>query len=75
MNRKVWLWVGVGAVLLAAIVAAGVAKNSRGKVETVQMALVRREDITSRVRAPGKIEAKTRVHFENRPKKISTQCQ
>lgn len=61
MNRKVWLWVGIGAVLLTAIVAAGVAKNSRGKVETVQMALVRREDITSRVRAPGKIEAKTRV--------------
>lgn len=61
MKGKIWLWVGIGAVLLAAIVAAGVAKNSRGKVETVQMALVRREDITSRVRAPGKIEAKTRV--------------
>lgn len=61
MKKKVWLWVGLGVVLLAALVGANVAKNARGKVETVQMALVRREDITSRVRAPGKIEAKTRV--------------
>jgi HlyD family secretion protein len=61
MLKKPWLWVILGVVVVAALVAANVAKNSRGKVETVQMALVRREDITSRVRAPGKIEAKTRV--------------
>jgi HlyD family secretion protein len=61
MKKKAWIWVGLGVVLVAAIVTAGVVKNSRGKVEAVQMALVRREDITSRVRAPGKIEAKTRV--------------
>lgn len=61
MKKKAWLWVVLGVVVLAALVGASVARNSRGKVETVQMALVRREDITSRVRAPGKIEAKTRV--------------
>jgi HlyD family secretion protein len=61
MKNKVWIWVALGVVLVAAVVVASVAKNSSGKVETVQMALVRREDITSRVRAPGKIEAKTRV--------------
>lgn len=61
MKKKAWLWVVLGVVLVAALVGANVAKNSRGKVETVQMALVRLEDITSRVRAPGKIEAKTRV--------------
>jgi len=61
MKKKVWLWVVLGVVVVGALVAANVARNSRGKVETVQMALVRREDITSRVRAPGKIEAKTRV--------------
>ena len=61
MKKKVWLWVGLGVVLVGALVAANLAKNSRGKVETVQMALVRRENVSSRVRAPGKIEAKTRV--------------
>jgi HlyD family secretion protein len=61
MKKKVWIWVVLGVVLVAAMIGATVAKNARGKVETVQMALVRREDITSRVRAPGKIEAKTRV--------------
>lgn len=61
MKKKVWLWVVLGVVIVGALVAANVARNSKGKVETVQMALVRREDITSRVRAPGKIEAKTRV--------------
>lgn len=61
MKKKAWLWVVLGVVVVGALVAANVAKNASGKVETVQMALVRREDITSRVRAPGKIEAKTRV--------------
>lgn len=59
--KKRWVWVVLGVVLVAALVGANLARNARGKVETVQMALVRREDITSRVRAPGKIEAKTRV--------------
>lgn len=61
MKKKAWLWVVLGVVFVVAIVGATIAKNARGKVETVQMALVRREDITSRVRAPGKIEARTRV--------------
>jgi len=61
MMKKPWLWAVLGVVVVAALVAATLAKGSRGKVETVQMALVRREDVTSRVRAPGKIEARTRV--------------
>lgn len=61
MKKKVWLWVGLGVVLVGALVVANMAKGKGGKVETVQMALVRREDVSSRVRAPGKIEAKTRV--------------
>jgi HlyD family secretion protein len=35
--------------------------SARSKVEAVQLASVRREDVTSRVRAPGKIEPKTQV--------------
>lgn len=61
MKKKVWLWVGLAVVLVGALIAANMAKGKSGKVETVQMALVRREDVSSRVRAPGKIEAKTRV--------------
>lgn len=61
MKNKVWLWVVLGAVVLAALVGVSIAKNARGKVEPVQMAKVHREDITSRVRAPGKIEPKTQV--------------
>jgi HlyD family secretion protein len=49
-------------VLLAAIlIGVGIVKQSRGKVESVQLARVRVEDVTSRVRAPGKIEPRTQV--------------
>ncbi len=61
MMRKPWIWIALGVLLVGAIVVAQVVRGARGKVEAVQMALVHREDITSRVRAPGKIEAKTRV--------------
>lgn len=61
MKKKAWLWIGLAVVLVGALVAANVAKGKGGKIETVQMALVRRENVSSRVRAPGKIEAKTRV--------------
>lgn len=61
MKKKVWLWVVLGVVVVAALAGASIARNSRGKVEPVQMARVRREDVTSRVRAPGKIEPRTQV--------------
>jgi len=63
VKSKRWLWIGLAAavVLVAAIVAANLARGKGGKTESVQLARVRQEDITSRVRAPGKIEAKTQV--------------
>ena len=61
MKRKAWIWIVLGAVVLIIIVGAGVAKNSKGKIEPVQVAKVRREDVTSRVRAPGKIEPRMQV--------------
>ena len=54
--KKKWLWIGIGAALLVAVVAINIARDSKGKAEPVQMARVRVEDITSLVRAPGKIE-------------------
>ena len=59
--KKKWLWIGIGAALLVAVVAINIARDSKGKAEPVQMARVRVEDITSLVRAPGKIEPRTQV--------------
>jgi HlyD family secretion protein len=61
MKRQAWLWVALGGLLLVVVVGASVVNSSRSKVEAVQLAHVRREDVTSRVRAPGKIEPKTQV--------------
>jgi HlyD family secretion protein len=61
MKKQAWLWIGLGALLVVVIIAAGVAKSSQSKIEAVQLAHVRREEVTSRVRAPGKIEPKTQV--------------
>lgn len=61
MNKKVLLWVIVGVVVVGGLAGASIANNARGKVEGVQMARVRREDVTSQVRAPGKIEPRTQV--------------
>src|SRR5215468_8011467 len=61
MKKKTWLWIGLGAVLLLVLVGVNVASQSGKKAIPVQLAKVRMEDITSRVRAPGKIEAKTQV--------------
>src|SRR5215471_16994638 len=59
--KKKWIWIALGAIVLVAIIGLGAVRNAKGKVQSVQMAKVRREDVTSRVRAPGKIEAKTQV--------------
>lgn len=59
--KKKWIWIGLGAVVVVALVGLGMARGAKGKVESVQLARVRREDVTSRVRAPGKIEARTQV--------------
>lgn len=59
--KKKWLWIALGGLLVVAIAGLGIARGARGKVESVQLAKVRREDVTSRVRAPGKIEPKTQV--------------
>ena len=61
MKNRPWLWVVLGVVVIALLIAVSVSKNSHGKVEAVQMARVRREDVTARVRAPGKIEPRTQV--------------
>ena len=59
--KKKWIWIGLGGVLVVLLIAGNVARQSAGKVVSVQFARVRREDITARVRAPGKIEPRTQV--------------
>jgi HlyD family secretion protein len=59
--KKKWLWIGIGGVLIVLLVVANLARSAGGKVESVQLARVRVEDVTSRVKAPGKIEPKTQV--------------
>jgi HlyD family secretion protein len=59
--KKKWIWIVLGAVVVVVLVGLGMARGAKGKVESVQLARVRREDVTSRVRAPGKIEARTQV--------------
>jgi HlyD family secretion protein len=61
VKNKKWLWIGLAVVVVVGLVAVNVLRGKSGKVESVQLARVRQEDITSRVRAPGKIEAKTQV--------------
>src|SRR5580765_1645830 len=57
--KKKWIWIALGAIVLVAIIGLGAVRNAKGKVQAVQMAKVRRHEVTSRVRAPGKSEAKT----------------
>ena len=59
--KKKWIWIALGAVVVVVIAGLSIARGAKGKVESVQLAKVRREDVTSRVRAPGKIEPKTQV--------------
>jgi HlyD family secretion protein len=59
--KKRWIWIGLAAVVVVGLVAVNVARQQAGKVTAVQYGRVRVEDVTSRVRAPGKIEPKTQV--------------
>ncbi len=59
--KKKWIWIGIGGLLVVALVVANLVRGAGGKVESVQLAKVRVEDVTSRVKAPGKIEPKTQV--------------
>ena len=59
--KKKWIWITLGAVALVVIAGLGIMRGRGGKVESVQLARVRKEDVASRVRAPGKIEPKTQV--------------
>jgi HlyD family secretion protein len=61
MKRKHVLFVVLGVLVVGAIVTAGVVQSSQGRGTVVQLADVKREDITARVRAPGKIEPLTQV--------------
>lgn len=61
MKKQVWIWIVLGVVVTAVIVGVSIAKMAQSKVSVVQLARVRREDVTARVRAPGKIEPKTQV--------------
>ncbi len=61
MKKKKWLWIGLGAVVIILLVIVNVASQAGKKSVAVQFARVRTENITSRVRAPGKIEPKTQV--------------
>lgn len=61
MKKKKWLWIGLAVVVVAALVIANVVRGRGGKTLAVQFAKVRVEDVTSTVRAPGKIEPKTMV--------------
>jgi len=59
--KKKWIWFGLAGLVVVLLIAGNVARQAGGKVVPVQLARVRREDITSRVRAPGKIEPRTQV--------------
>ena len=59
--KKRWIWIGLAVVVVGLLIAANVVRGAKGKVVPVQLARVRVEDVTSRVRAPGKIEPKTQV--------------
>jgi HlyD family secretion protein len=60
MGRK-WIWIAAGIVVVGALIAVSVVRQQQGRGMSVQFARVRLEDVTSRVRAPGKIEPRTQV--------------
>lgn len=63
MKKKRVLIVVAGVVLVLVIVIAGVMRARQGGGTSVQFAEVKRQDITAKVRAPGKIEPLTQVNI------------
>ena len=61
MKRRTWIWIVLAVVVVGGLVGVNLVRQSAGKVVAVQFARVRVEDVTSRVRAPGKIEPRTQV--------------
>ena len=61
MKGKLWLGIIVGVAVLAVLIGVSASRGGKGKAQAVQFARVRQEDITARVRAPGKIEPRTQV--------------
>jgi HlyD family secretion protein len=59
--KKKWLWIGLGALAVIVVIAVSATRQSSRKQVAVQMARVRLENVTSMVRAPGKIEPRTQV--------------
>ena len=60
--KKKWLWIGLGVAVVLVLVGVNVARRGPGQGRRrCSSPRVRVEDITSRVRAPGKIEPKTQV--------------
>lgn len=61
MKGKKWLWIGLAVLVVVILIVMNVAKQASGNSTSVQLGKVRQEDVTSRVRSPGKIEPKTQV--------------
>ena len=61
MRGKRLLWIGIGVVVVLLLVIVSAGRGGKGKGTAVQFAKVRYEDITAKVRAPGKIEPRTQV--------------
>ncbi|HET7225982.1 MAG TPA: efflux RND transporter periplasmic adaptor subunit [Candidatus Eisenbacteria bacterium] len=63
MKRGKWRWIlgGIAVLVVVLLVVANVMRAKSAGITAVQFARVRQEDITARVRAPGKIEALTQV--------------
>ncbi|NOT35001.1 MAG: efflux RND transporter periplasmic adaptor subunit [Candidatus Eisenbacteria bacterium] len=61
-GKMKWLWIGLAALLVVVVVVANMSRGSGNKGTPVQLSRVRNEAVTSRVRSPGKIEARTQVN-------------
>jgi HlyD family secretion protein len=59
--KKRWWLIGGGALIVVLLVVVSMTRAAKGKLVPVQFAKLRIEDVTSQVRAPGKIEPRTQV--------------